>query len=561
MAVCATRSTAWPTALHSRPGARRTLYLNFRGAVLTNTVWNDGGGARTALPFDTDGAPYSFSDAELQRIQYIWQRVAEDFAPLDIDVTTEQPAPDRLTYTGSSDAYYGTTALITSRSGVYSCGCGGVAYIGVFDAADKYKPALVFYDALGGSEKNVAEAISHEVGHNLGLQHDGGPGTGYYGGHGSGATGWAPIMGVGYSRALSQWSKGEYAGATNVEDDFAVMQKNGAVLRADDHGSSAGAATPLVPLAGGTTLQFAVQGVIERAGDLDFFAFTAGAGPATFVVTPAARGANLDATIELRNAAGAVLASANPVAAIDASVSAVLPQAGTYYVVVQGSGNGSPSTGYSNYGSLGYYAVAGSATAAAAANAAPTAALTATPISGTAPLVVSFSSAGSADADGTIAAVDWTFGDGASASGATASHTYNAVGSYTAEVRVTDNGGLAATRAVTITVTPAVATPQLAVADIAMQRTGSTKYYQAQATVTVVDAQGRPVSGATVSGRFSGQSTKSTSAVTDSAGKARLKSSASWTRGTFGFTVTAIVRTGHTYEPALNVETSDSIAF
>ena len=50
--------------------------------------------------------------------------------------------------------------VITSRSGVYSCSCGGVAYLGVFDdTSDYYKPALVFWNKLGSGEKNVAEAI------------------------------------------------------------------------------------------------------------------------------------------------------------------------------------------------------------------------------------------------------------------------------------------------------------------------------------------------------------------------------------------------------------------
>ena len=46
------------------------------------------------------------------------------------------------------------------------------------------------------------EAASHEAGHNLGLSHDGTRKTGYYAGHGD----WAPIMGVGYYREVSQWS-------------------------------------------------------------------------------------------------------------------------------------------------------------------------------------------------------------------------------------------------------------------------------------------------------------------------------------------------------------------
>ena len=46
-------------ALHSKPGAKRTIYLNFRGAQLTNTAWNSSGNTITALPFDIDGVPYS----------------------------------------------------------------------------------------------------------------------------------------------------------------------------------------------------------------------------------------------------------------------------------------------------------------------------------------------------------------------------------------------------------------------------------------------------------------------------------------------------------------------
>jgi hypothetical protein len=56
------------------------------------------------------------------------------------------------------------------------CGvrCGGVAYIGIYARTDDYyKPAPVFPDMLrSGNVKYVAEAISHEVGHNLNLQHD-----------------------------------------------------------------------------------------------------------------------------------------------------------------------------------------------------------------------------------------------------------------------------------------------------------------------------------------------------------------------------------------------------
>lgn len=349
--------------LHSRPGAQRTLYLDFTGAVLKDTAWNSGGNTITALPFDLDGnADTNFTAAELERIQFIWQRVAEDYAPFDIDVTTEEPPQTRLTRKDGNDQVYGTTALITNHNGVYDCSCGGVAYVGVFDnVGDFYKPALVFWDMLGsGNEKYVAEAISHEAGHNLGLSHDGYAGGGYYPGHGTGPTGWAPIMGVGYYQPVVQWSIGEYDTANNHEDDIVVIGTNGGPLRVDDHGNTAASATALNAAPDGPDLDLSGQGVIERRKDKDFFSFSAGAGAATFTVSPDARSPNLDVSLKVVDAAGNVVAKANPKATLAATARFNLPSAGTYYLVVDGVGVGNPlNTGYSDYGSLGQYSVTG----------------------------------------------------------------------------------------------------------------------------------------------------------------------------------------------------------
>ena len=546
--------------LHSRPGARRTVYLNFKGATLSGTAWN-GSTSINALPFDLDGVPYSFSTAELQRIQGIWQRVAEDYAPFDVNVTTEAPAADVLTRSSSTDQVFGTTVLITNSNGVYSCSCGGVAYIGVFDdTGDFYKPALVFYNQLGGgNEKYVAEAISHEAGHNMGLGHDGSATSGYYQGHGSGATGWAPIMGVGYYQALVQWSRGQYSGANNTQDDMVVMAGNGLPLRADDHGGTPALATALTASVAGGMATFLAQGAIERPGDIDMFSFVASAGTVTVAMSPAVRSANLDALIELRNAAGQRLASANPVDALNASLSFTLPTAGTYHVSVQGVGKGDPlGTGYSPYGSLGNYAV--QVTALASSGQPPVAALTATPTSGTVPLSVAFSAAGSSDPDGSVVAYDWAFGDGSTGSGATISHLYSAAGSYSAQLTVTDNAGFTATRSVAIAVNPVVTVLPMRVSNIAMSLVASgNNRARANASVTVLDGQGRPVVGATVTGRWSGLSTANVSGTTGSSGAVNLVSGASRSSGTFTFTVTGVTLTGYQYNSTLNTESSDSI--
>jgi PKD repeat protein len=82
----------------------------------------------------------------------------------------------------------------------------------------------------------------------------------------------------------------------------------------------------------------------------------------------------------------------------------------------------------------------------------PTAVIAATPNSAYAPATVSVSAAGSSDPDGTIASSSISFGDGTSASGLTASHTFSAAGVYTLAAKVTDNLGASSTASTSVTV-------------------------------------------------------------------------------------------------------------
>ncbi|GAA1876788.1 PQQ-dependent sugar dehydrogenase [Asanoa iriomotensis] len=85
----------------------------------------------------------------------------------------------------------------------------------------------------------------------------------------------------------------------------------------------------------------------------------------------------------------------------------------------------------------------------------PTAAATATPTSGNAPLTVSFDASGSTDPDvGEVLSYQWDFTDNGSwdAAGVTASYTYGSTGVYTARLRVSDLAGLSAETTVQILV-------------------------------------------------------------------------------------------------------------
>ena len=420
----------------------------------------------------------------------------------------------------------------------------------------------MFYDGLGaGSEKGVAEAISHEVGHTMGLLHDGSATTAYYTGHGSGATGWAPIMGVGYNKPLVQWSKGEYATANNLQDDLTVMGLNGLPARADDHGNTMATASALPIVVVGAIKTLEVRGVIERPSDVDMFSFSSGLGSVKFELATASRSPNLDAMIELRNSAGVLLSSANSPDLPSTSLTWTLPAAGTYYVSVQGVGKGNRlTTGYTDYGSLGQYRLTG--TAASPANQVPVAVVNVSPTTGTVPLVSNFNGAGSYDPDGAIVAYEWNFGDGsAPVSGPSASHSYSLAGSYTATLKVTDNGGMTTLKSMPVSALAPVVVNKVAIADIGMRllRVSNSKA-RAGADIKVVDASNKPVQGASVTASWSGLVTGTVTGVTGSTGIVTLWSPVASTSGTFRLSVTGVTLPGFTYDASLNIETADAIS-
>lgn len=89
-------------------------------------------------------------------------------------------------------------------------------------------------------------------------------------------------------------------------------------------------------------------------------------------------------------------------------------------------------------------------------NSSPSASFIFNPSSGDAPLAVSFDASGSRDPDGSIRTYQWNFGDSATGSGVTVSHTFTSAGSYIVTLSVTDDKNSTASTTGTVNVSASI---------------------------------------------------------------------------------------------------------
>lgn len=158
---------------------------------------------------------------------------------------------------------------------------------------------------------------------------------------------------------------------------------------------------------------------------------------------------------------------------------------------------------------------------------------------------VTLNGSSSSDPDGSIASYTWTEGGSTIATGASPSVVLG-IGVHTITLTVRDDGGLAATDQVVVTVQTPVT---MHVADLE-GAPGGKRGSQAVATITVHDQNHNPVAGVTVTGTWTGGSTAS--CTTDASGRCSLSRSWAKKQTSLTFTVSGLSKSGYTYRPAEN---------
>lgn len=342
-------SLAQVPKLNSFPSAQAVIYLDFDGHTVNGTSWNSNG--------PIYAGPSNLTE---DKIIEVFNRVAEDYRPFNINVTT-----DSTKYWGAP-AKKRMRAILTITWEWYGK-AGGVAFTKSFTWGDN-TPCFIFTSLHNYRTKDIAEAASHEVGHTLGLRHQSRYNTDcvkteeYNSGLGSGTVSWAPIMGVGYSRNQTTWHNGPNPfGCTSDQDDLTIITgtANGFGYRTKDHGSSFADAT-VVPIA---NKELKIDGQITTNTDEDFFKVSMPvSGKLKLDVTPYSAaagesGSNLDVEMKLYSSSQSLLRTYNPEEALSASLDTTLEQ-GDYFVSVTGTGNKYTS----DYASLGAYSVKGTVT-------------------------------------------------------------------------------------------------------------------------------------------------------------------------------------------------------
>ncbi len=315
--------------LNSLTSAPTAIYLDFDGD-------NSGSNPYTSVvsPYSEDADGTTFNLTEQRNIFEAWRQASSYFAMFDTNVTTIPPS--------------GTTpkAWLAVGNNI----SGGYSYVNVFPntTPESWNQS--------SDARNRVSGITHELGHNFGLQHQAtydkwGVKTAEYAGAKDSLHG--PLMGVDYSGIVHKFIVGHNStstGVTTLQDDVAVIASKikpyqaagGDGFRADDFGNTLATASSL-PMSGAAQWTSAI---IERLTDVDAFSFSTVGGMYSISAAPDTP-SGVDLKLEIYHTDGTLIASqdsANNVQQLALDLSA-----GTYYALV---------SSHQNYGDIGRYFLA-----------------------------------------------------------------------------------------------------------------------------------------------------------------------------------------------------------
>ena len=291
-------------ALSSLPGAPYTVYLDFTGFNFNGTWSGSAPGSTPAYNSDLD--PTTFNTSEILAIQNMWNRVAEDYAPYNVNVTTVDPAvaAGQAGTDASRQEYYDNTAqmchTVIGGTGAWYGDYHGVSHLGLTAQAQPFSGGghtyWVFANKFPIDLQRIADSTAHEIGHGFDLLHQSDfDGNTLVNEYSSGTSSLGPIMGVAYNSARGAWKVGTadyFSPVTQNDAQIIANNQNLGGFREDGIGHSPQTATPL-PLSGAAINAAQARGIIVPANSAQplpsgidnyvaaFWSFTTGAGSVT----------------------------------------------------------------------------------------------------------------------------------------------------------------------------------------------------------------------------------------------------------------------------------------